>query len=99
VSSREVDGEAITLSASGWTYNNRFVLYDYETESLWYCLEGDCRFTCVSGVHADKQLIALPSEITTWDDWHSRNPGTGILQFPLLPPDQKDEPLSPEIRR
>ena len=99
MSTREVDGEAITLSASGWTFDNRFVLHDYETESLWFCLEGDCRFTCVSGFHADRQLLGLPSEMTTWDDWQSRNPETGILQFPPVISPRKDEPAPPDIRR
>jgi hypothetical protein len=35
VYSREIDGKTLTLSASGWTYDRLFVLYDYETESIW----------------------------------------------------------------
>ena len=38
--SREIDGEILTLSAGGWTYGRTFVLFDYETESLWYHLQG-----------------------------------------------------------
>ena len=34
--SREIDGKVLTLAFSGWTYNNLFILYDYETESMWY---------------------------------------------------------------
>ncbi len=41
VYSREIDGEILTLSASGWTYGRIFVLYDYETESMWFHLQGD----------------------------------------------------------
>ena len=57
--SREIDGEILTLSASGWTYNNTFVLFDYETESLWYHLEGTDGLTSISGVYADRFLPEL----------------------------------------
>ncbi|MFC1917239.1 hypothetical protein ACFLXH_01120 [Chloroflexota bacterium] len=41
VYSREIDGNIITLTPSGWTYgedafNSVFVLMDKETESLWF---------------------------------------------------------------
>ena len=38
--SREIDGQILTLDPSGWTYHRTFVLYDYETETLWYPLPG-----------------------------------------------------------
>jgi hypothetical protein len=41
VYSRQIDGEVLTLAASGWTYGpdisqSTFVLVDKETESLWF---------------------------------------------------------------
>ena len=45
---REIDGRVLTLSASGWTYRSTFVLFDYETESLWYDF-GDYHLTCIAG--------------------------------------------------
>ena len=57
VYSREIQGEVLTLSASGWTYNNTFVLYDYETESLWYHMPGESGLTCISGFYADNHLF------------------------------------------
>lgn len=41
VYSREIDGEVLTLAASGWTYGQNasrstFVLADKETRSLWF---------------------------------------------------------------
>ena len=59
--SREIDGKILTLSASGWTYRNTFVLWDYETESLWYHLEGDSGLTCISGFYADRKLPEFQS--------------------------------------
>jgi hypothetical protein len=99
VSSREIHGQELTLSASGWVYDNRFVLYDYETESIWYCLGGDCRFTCVSGVHRDKSLLAFPSVKTAWHAWKSQHPASLILHDTQVPAPVKVAPSPPAITR
>ncbi|MBW1848704.1 MAG: DUF3179 domain-containing protein, partial [Deltaproteobacteria bacterium] len=36
VYSRHIDDRTLTIVPSGWTYKNTFVLYDRETETLWY---------------------------------------------------------------
>ena len=54
--SRELDGKELTLRASGWTYKNTFVLYDRQTESLWYHLEGTDGLTCINGFYQDRTL-------------------------------------------
>ncbi len=77
--SREIDGRLLTLSASGWTYNNTFVLYDYETESLWRHLEGEDGLTCIGGVYADRKLGEFPSQQTRWVEWKQSHPGTKFL--------------------
>ncbi len=77
--SREIDGEVLTLSASGWTYENTFVLYDYETESLWYHLPGQDGLTCISGEYADRELEEFQSTKTRWNNWKSDNPETKFL--------------------
>jgi len=69
----------LTLSASGWTYDFTFVLYDYETESLWYHLEGEDGLTCISGVHADRKLQEFPSTKTRWRNWKIDHPDTKFL--------------------
>ncbi|MFQ5632049.1 MAG: DUF3179 domain-containing (seleno)protein [bacterium] len=79
VYSREISDRVITLSASGWTYNWTFVLYDYETESLWYHLEGDSTLTCISGVLADRKLEEFPSTLTRWRNWKSVHPETKFM--------------------
>ncbi len=66
------------MSASGWTYGSRFVLYDYETESMWFCMdirgENNCVYTCISGVFADQRLDMYPSVKTSWDQWKANHP-------------------------
>ncbi|RMG67514.1 MAG: DUF3179 domain-containing protein [Calditrichaeota bacterium] len=79
VYSREIDGQILTLSASGWTYRNTFVLYDKETESLWYHLKGDDGLTCIAGKFADRKLPELNSVLTRWNTWVNSNPESKFL--------------------
>ncbi len=77
MSGREIDDEILTLSASGWTYGTRFVLYDYQTESMWFCMDSTCAYTCISGFYADRRLEKFSSEKTVWSEWKDRYPATG----------------------
>ncbi|KAA3615987.1 MAG: DUF3179 domain-containing protein [Calditrichaeota bacterium] len=79
VYSREIDGQALTLSASGWTYRNTFVLYDYESESLWYHLEGESGLTCISGKWNDRKLDEYPVVVMFWSEWVKKYPQTKYL--------------------
>ena len=79
--SREIEDEVLTLSASGWTYRNTFVLYDYETESLWYHLEGTDGLTCISGTYKDQVLPELQSTLLRWRRWKVQNPDTKFLDY------------------
>ena len=72
--SREIDGEILTLSASGWTYERTFVLYDYQTESLWYHMLGEDSLTCINGAYADRKLPELPSSFLRWRTWRQMHP-------------------------
>jgi hypothetical protein len=81
VYSREIDGTILTLSASGWTYDFTFVLYDYETESLWYHLPGEDGLTCISGFYADRKLGEFVSTQTRWRDWVSAHPESKYLDY------------------
>ena len=80
--SRELDGKVLTLSASGWTYNQTFVLYDYETESLWYHMPGSNGLTCISGTYADRYLFEHKSTMQRWSAWFIDNPQTKYLKYP-----------------
>ena len=72
----------MTLSASGWTYKNTFVLYDYETESMWYHLEGTNGLTAITGKYADRKLEELTSFFIRWNSWKSQTPDTKYLKYP-----------------
>jgi hypothetical protein len=82
VYSRVISDTVLTLSASGWTYNNTFVLYDYETESLWYHRSGQDGLTCISGHYADRKLNELNSTLLRWNTWHAQNPNTKYMKYP-----------------
>jgi hypothetical protein len=80
VYSREIRGKILTLSASGWTYDLTFVLYDYETESIWYHMPGESGLTCISGFYADENLFEYGSVQLRWSDWVAQNPDSKILK-------------------
>jgi hypothetical protein len=82
VYSREIDGKVLTLSASGWTYKSTFVLFDYETESMWYHFEGQDGLTGISGEYAGRKLEEFISERVRWSDWYARYPNSKILCSP-----------------
>ena len=77
--SREILDRVLTLSASGWTYNFTFVLYDYETESLWYHMFGEEGLRCISGFYADSNLEEFESTQIRWSEWVTLHPDTQIL--------------------
>jgi hypothetical protein len=79
VYSREIDGDTLTLSASGWTYDNTFILYDYETESLWYHLPRRAGLVCIGGFYAHKKLQEYPSFRTRWNEWIQNYPDSEYL--------------------
>ncbi len=80
--SREIDDQILTLSASGWTYKGTFILYDYETESLWYHFPGDEGLTCIGGNYVGRKLREFLSIQTRWIDWFAENPRTKFLKYP-----------------
>jgi len=82
VYSREIDGNTLNLSASGWTYNMTFILFDYETESMWYHLESQNGLTCISGTYKDRRLEELTSTALRWSDWVTNNPDSKYLKYP-----------------
>jgi len=83
VNSRQVGQDVLTLAPSGWTYEFTFVLYDYQTESIWYPMpseKGEEQFVCISGHYADRELQVMPSLITRWNEWKKDHPDTKILK-------------------
>jgi hypothetical protein len=79
VYSRSIDGNVLTLSASGWTYDRLFVLYDYETESMWYDLPDTQGLTCIAGAYEGRVLPELPSAYVAWSEWKQEKPKSKVL--------------------
>lgn len=74
---RGPDGE-LEFGISGLLYNSNVLLYDRrkkQTESLW----SQVMAQGVSGPGAKQQLKSMPVELTTWDDWLARHPGSEVL--------------------
>jgi len=73
------------LASSGWTYNYTFVLFDYETESMWYpatvgaAVPGcGCVLWCIAGEYAGRMLTGPPYTRAAWDIWYAGHPTTKV---------------------
>ena len=65
------------FGVSGLLYNSNVLMYDRggRPESLW----SQVKTTGISGPAADKQLAAVPCELTTWQSWKARHPDSVVL--------------------
>jgi len=81
VYSRRLDGKTLTLAPSGWTYRRTFVLYDKETESLWYPFPNGEGLTGISGEYRDRFLPELESTTAAWKDWRKEHPDTKFMKY------------------
>ena len=75
--SREIDGRTLTLVPSGWTYERTFVLYDRETNSLWYPYPEGLKG--IQGVYFERWLPKLTSDDTPWREWKAKHPQSKIM--------------------
>ena len=75
--SREIDGRVLTLGASGWTYDNTFVLWDKETGSLWFPQSDG--LLSIGGPQAGKLLQKRTLSDTNWKAWKKAHPKSRIL--------------------
>ncbi len=70
----------MTFAASGWTWHDIFILWDYETGSLWFPglgFPGGTDFLrCIAGPLQDQKVHALPYFRGLWKSWHGANPTT-----------------------
>jgi len=83
VYSRELDGQVLTIAASGWTWNGLFVLQDLETGSLWWTgigVAGNDNMVCIAGPLQDRQLPRLNYFRGLWRPWFEVHPQTGYLK-------------------
>lgn len=76
--SRQIDGQTLTLAPSGWTYGRTFVLYDRETETLWF--PDDKGLLGIQGHYFQRRLPRLDSEDTSWSDWQEKHPQSLIMK-------------------
>ena len=81
---RTTSGTSLTLSSSGWVYGDQNVFFDYETESLWYRLDGI--FTCINGAFFGNTLTEIPVTRRAWSEWFADRPNTRVLVLPEPPP-------------
>ena len=77
--SREIDGEALTLGPSGWTYLSTFVLYDVETWTMWFPDGSAGGLRGIAGKWADRLLPYRTYQYSTWDVWVADHPGSKFL--------------------
>ncbi len=76
--SRVIDERILTIVPSGWTYKNIFVLYDRETETLWYPYRKG--LMGIQGEYFNRWLEKLPSDDTVWWKWKRKHPNSKILR-------------------
>ena len=76
--SRQIDGRNLTLAPSGWTYKDTFVLYDKETDSLWYPNEKG--LMGIQGHYFKRVLPEIKSEDTNLGQWVDKHPQTRLAR-------------------
>jgi hypothetical protein len=86
VYSRSIGDSILTFAPSGWTYHSTFVLYDYETESIWYPYvdfqkAGETPLVCIAGDFADTTIKEIPSTMTSFKEWYETNPDSKYMDF------------------
>lgn len=65
----------LSFGHAGILYENSFVMYDRQTDSLWVHVTGRAE----TGPMKGKQLTFLPSTVTTWAQWKEAYPHTLVL--------------------
>jgi len=78
VYSRRIDGQTLTLAPSGWTYKNTFVLYDKETNTMWYPYRKG--LMGIQGKYFKRWLPKIESEDTRWEKWRRKHPNSKVLK-------------------
>ena len=76
--SRRIDDRTLTLAPSGWTYKSTFILYDKETNTLWYPYEKG--LMGIQGPYFKRWLPRIDSTDTRWEKWSARHPQSEVLR-------------------
>lgn len=79
VHGRQHQGRTDRFGASGYVYHNVFIIFDRETESLWYPLD-DTAWTAISGPRKGEVIpfIEEPGVIPL-GEWRALHPNTVVL--------------------
>lgn len=72
---RDVAGTTYDFGTSGKLWNNNFLLYDRQTNSLWSQILG----TAVDGQLKDARLARVASSTMLWSDWKTAHPDGLVL--------------------
>ncbi len=79
VYSRETDGKEIHFGTSGYTMDRTFVLFDRESDSIWYPGKGGT-LNAVSGPRkGDSIRPVAESKIVRLSEWLEKHPDSKIL--------------------
>ncbi len=72
---RKLEDRVLSFGHAGILYENSFIMYDRETESLWVHVTGEAAHGPLQG----KKLEFMPSTVTTWANWKKNYPFTQVL--------------------
>jgi hypothetical protein len=75
VYARRVRNEVLDFGHRGWLYEESFLFYDRQTDSLWVQATGQA----VRGPYRGVRLERLPATHTTWSQWRQLYPQTQAL--------------------
>ncbi len=69
----------LTFGSSGFLYRSNKLMYDRQTDTLWYQLWGTPAFGALVG--SGLELRRLPVTLTTWKAWQTAHPDTKVMAF------------------
>jgi len=75
VYARKVGDEVLDFGHRGWLFEETFLFYDYQSDSLWVQATGEA----VHGKYKGTKLERLPATQTTWSEWRQLHPETRVL--------------------
>ena len=88
VCSPVVDGEVLSFGTTGYTMNNTFVLYDRNTDSVWFPMTENS-FDSVAGPTKGKKLpFLVEPEVMRLHKWARLHPETLVMLEPPPSPEQ-----------
>jgi hypothetical protein len=72
---RKLDDKVLSFGHAGILYEQSFIMYDRQTESLWVHVTGEAAHGSLKG----KRLEFMPSTVTNWTNWKKNYPHTKVL--------------------